>query len=86
MSIFIHKYKLKWKKKREFILLENLLFIFVYLNTKILLFIIGKIGCSKSLNAQVIFKSMLGKNTFNTFFKQFPKVYIKSYQGSLTSN
>ena len=65
-------------------LLENLFSIFVCLNTKIPLFIIGKPGCSKSLSSQLIFKSMNGKD--NEFFKYFPKVYTKSYQGSLTSN
>ena len=67
-------------------LLENLFSIFVCLNTMIPLFIIGKPGCSKSLSAQLIFKSMNGKDSSNDFFKHFPKVYTKSYQGSLTSN
>ena len=67
-------------------LLENLFSIFVCLNTKIPLFIIGKPGSSKSLSAQLIFKSMNGKDSFNDFFQHFPKVYTKSYQGSLTSN
>jgi len=67
-------------------LLENLFAIFVCLNTKIPLFIIGKPGCSKSLSAQLIFKSMNGKDSSSEFFKEFPKVYTKSYQGSLTSN
>ena len=67
-------------------LLENLFSIFVCLNTKIPLFIIGKPGSSKSLSSQLIFKSMNGKDSFNEFFRYFPKVYTKSYQGSLTSN
>jgi len=67
-------------------LLENLFSIFVCLNTKIPLFIIGKPGCSKSLSWQLISKSMKGKNSTNELFKEFPKVYTKSYQGSLTSN
>ena len=67
-------------------LLENLFSIFVCLNTKIPLFIIGKPGSSKSLSAQLIFKCMNGKDSFNDFFQHFPKVYTKSYQGSLTSN
>ena len=46
-------------------LLENLFSIFVCLNTKIPLFIIGKPGCSKSLSSQLIFKSMIGKNSSN---------------------
>ena len=67
-------------------LLENLFAIFVCLNTKIPLFIIGKPGYSKSLSAQLIFKSMNGKDSSNQFFQTFPKVFTKSYQGSLTSN
>ena len=67
-------------------LLENLFSIFFFLNTKISLFIIGKPGCSKSLSSQLIFKSMNGKDSSNEFFRYFPKVYTKSYQGSLTSN
>ena len=67
-------------------LLENLFSIFVCLNTKIPLFIVGKPGSSKSLSFQLIFKSMRGKDSYNNFFQNFPKVYIKSYQGSLISN
>ena len=67
-------------------LLENIFAIFVCLNTNIPLFIVGKPGCSKSLSAQLVFKSMNGKDSTNNFFKLFPKVYTKSYQGSLTSN
>jgi len=67
-------------------LLENLFSIFVCLNTKIPLFIIGKPGCSKSLSAQLIFKSMNGNTSSHEFFKTFPKVYTRSYQGSDTSN
>jgi len=67
-------------------ILENLFAIFVCLNTKIPLFIVGKPGCSKTLSAQLVFKSMNGKDSFNEFFKEFPKVYTKSYQGSLNSN
>ena len=66
-------------------LLENLFAIFVCLNTKIPLFIIGKPGSSKSLCSLLIFKSMNGKDSSSEFFREFPKVYIKSYQGSLTS-
>ena len=67
-------------------ILQNLFVIFVCLNTKIPLFIIGKPGCSKSLSAQIIFRAMNGKDSSNEFFKYYPKVYTKSYQGSETSN
>jgi len=67
-------------------ILENLFAIFVCLNTRIPLFIVGKPGCSKTLSAQLIFKSMKGKDSSNELFKNFPKIYTKSYQGSLNSN
>jgi len=67
-------------------LLDNLFAIFVCINTKIPLFIVGKPGCSKSLSAQLIFKSMNGEHSLSDFFKLFGKAYINSYQGSLTSD
>ena len=59
--------------------------LFVCLNTKIPLFIVGKPGSSKSLCSLLIFKSMNGNHSSKEFFRDFPKVYIKSYQGSLIS-
>ena len=66
-------------------LLENLFVVFVCLNTKIQLYIIGKPGGSKTLSVQLIFESMKGKDSFHEFFKFYPKIYVKSYQGSETS-
>ncbi|KAG4089111.1 hypothetical protein H8356DRAFT_1007620 [Neocallimastix lanati (nom. inval.)] len=67
-------------------ILENLFAIFVCSNTKIPLFIVGKPGCSKTLSAKLIFMSMRGPDSSSEFFKDFPKIYTKSYQGSLNSN
>ena len=44
------------------------------------------VGLLISLCASLIFKSMNGEDSSNDFFKEFPKVYIKSYQGSLSSD
>ena len=66
-------------------LLENLFSLFVAINTKIPIFIIGKPGCSKSLSIQLINNAMKGKMSKNIFFKQYPKMYVSTYQGSVNS-
>ena len=66
-------------------LLENVFTLFVCVNTKVPLFIVGKPGCSKSLSVQLLCKSMKGDNADNLLFKTLPKLIINSYQGSLGS-
>ena len=66
-------------------LLENIFSLFVAINSKIPIFIVGKPGCSKSLSMQLITKSMQGTVSDNPFFKLLPKTIIHSYQGSLSS-
>ena len=66
-------------------LLENLFALFVCVNSKVPLFIVGKPGCSKSLSVQLLFKAMKGENSKNSLFKTLPKLMINSYQGSLGS-
>ena len=66
-------------------LLENIFTLFVCINTKIPVFIVGKPGCSKSLSVQLIYKSMKGSDSDDPFFRKFPKLYMNAYQGSLTS-
>ena len=66
-------------------LLENLFSLFVAVNTKIPIFIIGKPGSSKSLSVQLISKAMNRKENPNSFFKMFKKMHITTYQGSLNS-
>ena len=67
------------------ILLENIFTLFVCVNAKIPLFIVGKPGCSKSLSVQLLFKSMKGEISDNILFKTLPKLIINSYQGSKSS-
>ena len=64
-------------------LLENLFSLFVCINNKIPLFIVGKPGCSKSLSVKLILKSM--DFTENKFFKNYPNIMCQKYQGSLCS-
>ena len=66
-------------------LLENIFTLFVCVNAKVPLFIVGKPGCSKSLSVQLLFKSMKGEISDNFLFKSLPKLIINSYQGSLGS-
>ena len=66
-------------------LLENLFALFVCVNSKVPLFIVGKPGCSKSLSVQLLFKAMKGENSKNLLFKTLPKLMLNSYQGSLGS-
>ena len=60
------------------LLKENIFLLFLSINTKIPLIIIGKPGTGKSLSIQLIIKSMKGKYSTNKFFQQFPKV-IQTY-------
>ena len=66
-------------------LLENIFSLFVAINNKVPIFIVGKPGCSKSLSFQLLNKSMQGQVSENEFFKQYPKLMINSYQGSMAS-
>ena len=66
-------------------LLENIFSVFIAINSKVPIFIVGKPGCSKSLSMQLITKSMQGSASDSPFFRKFPKILIHSYQGSLSS-
>ena len=67
-------------------LLDNLFTIFVCLNNKIPIFICGKAGCSKSLSFSLLYQSMNGEYSKSELLKKYPKLFLTSYQGSLTSN
>ena len=66
-------------------LLENLFSLFVSINTKTPIFILGKPGCSESLSIQLISNAMKGKSSNNPFFRKYPKMYISTFQGALNS-
>ena len=67
-------------------LLENLFSLFVCINKKIPIFIIGKPGNSKSLSIQLINNAMRGSSSKNEFFKFYPRIHLSTYQGALNSN
>ena len=66
-------------------LLENIFTLFFCINCKIPVFICGKPGCSKSLSVQLLYKAMRGDSSDDDFFKKIPRLFMNSYQGSLTS-
>ena len=64
-------------------LLENIFSLFVTINNKVPIFIVGKPGCSKSLSVQLITKAMKGNSSTNLLFKSLPKIIVNSFQGSM---
>ena len=66
-------------------LLDNVFSLFVAINNKVPIFIVGKPGCSKSLSVQLINKAMKGSSSKNPLFKSLPKIILNSYQGSMGS-
>ena len=67
-------------------LLENIFSLFVCINAKVPLFIVGKPGCSKSLSVQLLYNSMKGEEySDNQIFNNLPKLILSPYQGSLGS-
>ena len=65
---------------------ENLFLIFLGVVTEIPLIIVGKPGTGKSLSAQLVYNSMRGEYSKNSFFKNYPKIVQKYFQGSKNTN
>ena len=63
-------------------LLINLISLFVAINTKIPIFIVGDPGFSKSLSVRIISKAMKGEESNKLFFKKYPKIFKNYYQVS----
>ena len=67
------------------ILKENLFFSFLSIITGIPLIMIGKPGTSKNLAVELIFNSMKGEYSKNSFFKKYPKIFQFYFRGSKTT-
>ncbi len=65
---------------------ENLFLIFLGVVTEIPLIIVGKPGTGKSLSAQLIYNSMRGEYSKNSFFQNYPKIDQTYFQGSKNTN
>ena len=53
--------------------------------TKIAVFLVGPPGCSKTLSLNLIKNEMKGINSKSKFWKQYPQLFVTSFQGSITS-
>ena len=67
-------------------LLENIFSLFSAINSKLPIIIINNSGFSKSLSAELIYKSMKGPWSNNPFFKLFPKIILYPYHDSLNNS
>jgi len=67
------------------VLLDILFSLFIAISNKVPIFIVVQPGCGISLSVQLINKSMKGDSSNNQLFKQFPKIILNSYQGSMGS-
>ena len=66
-------------------LLDNIFSLFISINTKIPIFIVGNPGCSKSLSVKLLIQAMQGRNSENNFFRKFPKLLVFTYKCNITS-
>ena len=63
----------------------NLFITFIGILTRIAVFLVGPPGCSKTLSLNLLKKEMKGINSKSKFWKQYPQLFVTSFQGSLTS-
>lgn len=64
---------------------ENVFVTLICIINRIPLFIVGKPGCSKSLSMQLIRNNMKGKESEHIFFRNYPRLFYSSFQGSESS-
>lgn len=67
-------------------LMENLFVTTICILNRLPIFVVGKPGSSKTLTVQVIMSNMLGKQSTNPFWRQFPSIYSFPYQCSPLSD
>ena len=63
----------------------NLFICFIGILTRIPVFLVGPPGCSKTLCFNLLKKEMKGSLSKSKFWKEYPQLIVKPYQGSLTS-
>jgi len=78
----INQIKLEKGIGKNTLLKENIFLSFISVVTNIPLIIVGKPGCGKSFSAQLIKNSNMGRYSTNKFFKLFPRIIQKYFQGS----
>ena len=70
---------------RNAALRENVFVMLVCILNRIPVFVVGKPGCSKSLSIQLIRSNLRGRDSKDRLFRDFPQLYVVSYQGSESS-
>ncbi|CAB4010650.1 E3 ubiquitin- ligase RNF213, partial [Paramuricea clavata] len=70
---------------RNAALRENVFVMLVCILNRIPIFVVGKPGCSKSLSIQLIRSNLRGRDSQDPMFRNFPQLYVVSYQGSESS-
>ena len=65
---------------------ENLFVATVCILTKVPVFLVGKPGTSKTLTLQIIASNLQGKQSPNSFWRDYPAVYVFPYQCSPMSD
>ena len=70
---------------RNAALRENVFVMLVCILNRIPIFVVGKPGCSKSLSVQLIRSNLRGRDSRDPLFREFPQLYVVSYQGSESS-
>ena len=63
----------------------NLFICFIGILTRIPVFLVGPPGCSKTLCFNLLKKEMKGSLSKSKFWKDYPQLIVKPYQGSITS-
>ena len=63
----------------------NLFITFIGIITRIAVFLVGPPGCSKTLSINLLKNFMKGINSNSKFWKQYPQLFVTSFQGSLTA-
>ena len=81
-NYLINQIKLEKGIGINYLLKDNLFNMVVAINTNIRFIIIGNPGTSKSLSAQLIYKSMKGEFSENKFFQLYPRVIQTYFKGS----
>ena len=82
---YLDRMKLPPGTARNAALRENVFVMLVCILNRIPIFVVGKPGCSKSLSVQLIRSNLRGRDSRDPLFREWPQLYVVSYQGSESS-
>ena len=83
-QVFVNNIQLGFKTTvaKNKALSENVFMMFICIQTKIPLFLVGKPGSSKSLAKTIVMDAMQGKYSNSKFFRNFKQAHVRSFQCS----